>query len=385
MTSLFVSAQTEWEALLSTTAKWFYQPDALVLRAVLAAVKALDLNLSTVWLMILGPPSSAKTTLYLSPAAHKNRFETSGLSEAALLPLYRDKQGNRERGLLEQIGTRGIWVIKDFGSILSMREETRNTVSAAMREVYDGKWARKGGTGSQVWVGKCHVLAAATNAIERFHHLIGDLGDRFLSVRVDRIEGLGWHENAAGQRGQLERIKAELNTVGSQLLGASIGSPVASLEKEDSLRLAALAEITAIGRTPVNYTRAGELLGPADTEIPVRLYQALESLAIGDATLRGCRQVDEESLRLATRVALDTLPQRRGAILRAFLPSFPRIQRPEVKEAAQIKWREQAQRAIDEMVAIGMLRLTEEKGKEAVCHVDDSVEKLWHTAHSESA
>jgi hypothetical protein len=40
--------------------------------------------------------------------------------------------------LLQKIGASGFLVLKDFGSILSMRPETKAELLAALREIYDG-------------------------------------------------------------------------------------------------------------------------------------------------------------------------------------------------------------------------------------------------------
>ena len=65
-------------------------------------------------------------------------------------------------GLLRQIGDRGLLVIKDVTSILSMNRDTRATVLAALREIHDGHWARNLGTdGGAPWTGPAGSSSSA--------------------------------------------------------------------------------------------------------------------------------------------------------------------------------------------------------------------------------
>lgn len=51
-------------------------------------------------------------------------------------------------GLVRKIGDRGVLVIKDVTSILSMDRNVRAGVLAALREIYDGRWEHNVGVSS---------------------------------------------------------------------------------------------------------------------------------------------------------------------------------------------------------------------------------------------
>ena len=77
-------------------------------------------------------------------------------------------------GLLRKIGDHGVLVIKDVTSILSAARETRGTVLAAIREIYDGRWERNVGTdGGQTltWTGRIVLIGAVTTAWDSAHAL----------------------------------------------------------------------------------------------------------------------------------------------------------------------------------------------------------------------
>src|SRR5262249_28279419 len=90
-------------------------------------------------------------------------------------------------GLLREIGEFGIILLKDFGSILSMRPDAKAEVLGALREVYDGEWTRRVGTegGLQLyWKGKAGLVFGCTPVIDSHHSVIGAMGERFLLGRL---------------------------------------------------------------------------------------------------------------------------------------------------------------------------------------------------------
>ena len=90
-------------------------------------------------------------------------------------------------GLLREIGDRGLLVVKDFGSILSMYRDARAATLAALREIYDGHWTRiVGSDGGRVlhWEGQVGLVGAVTPALDSYHSVMAALGERFLLVRL---------------------------------------------------------------------------------------------------------------------------------------------------------------------------------------------------------
>jgi hypothetical protein len=74
-------------------------------------------------------------------------------------------------GLLRQIGSFGVLLVKDFTSVLAMNRDARAEARAALREVYDGAWARPVGTdGGRVLEcrGKCGLVGAVTPVYDQY-------------------------------------------------------------------------------------------------------------------------------------------------------------------------------------------------------------------------
>ncbi len=98
-------------------------------------------------------------------------------------------------GLLAKLGARGLLVVKDFTSIISMNREVRTGVLVALREVYDGKWERNvGADGGRTltWLARLVIIGAITTAYDTASGVISAMGDRFALVLIhstlNRIE-----------------------------------------------------------------------------------------------------------------------------------------------------------------------------------------------------
>src|SRR5262249_32667284 len=80
------------------------------------------------------------------------------------------------------IGERGILVVKDFTSILSLDRNVRGLVLSAFREIHDGHWVRdvsEAGGRKLTWRGRIVVIAACTTAWGQHHSVIASMGDKF--------------------------------------------------------------------------------------------------------------------------------------------------------------------------------------------------------------
>jgi hypothetical protein len=118
--------------------------DLGALDCVLAAAAAEKLDGDPPWLLVIGGSGAAKTET-LMPLTGAGATVVSTISgEAGLLSgtPAKERAADATGGLLSLLGHRGLLVIKDFTSILSMNRDTRALILAALREIYDGRWSR---------------------------------------------------------------------------------------------------------------------------------------------------------------------------------------------------------------------------------------------------
>ncbi|MCS7232464.1 MAG: hypothetical protein RMJ67_10095, partial [Elusimicrobiota bacterium] len=98
------------------------------------------------------------------------------------------------KGLLDEIKN-GIIIFKDLTTILQLDSTSRNEIMQQLREVWDGMYDKKFGTGKSVhWEGKITVIAGCTEAYESYREIDQTLGERFLIYRplIEQREKMVW-------------------------------------------------------------------------------------------------------------------------------------------------------------------------------------------------
>ena len=155
------------EETVAVFARWLHLPDLEPVYATLGAAAANYLPGTPVWLVLVSPPASGKTEILGSLALLPDVLQAATLTEASLLSgsPKREHGKGAKGGLLRELGDFGLVILKDMGSLLSMRPDAKSEVFAALREIYDGSWTRYVGTdGGRTlhWNGKLGMLAGAT-------------------------------------------------------------------------------------------------------------------------------------------------------------------------------------------------------------------------------
>lgn len=305
------------EAARAAYVRWFgAEYDLGALDCVLAAAVAERLGGDPPWLLIVGGSGAAKTETIMPLTGAGATVVSTINGEAALLSgtSKKERADNATGGLLRQLGERGVLVIKDVTSILSMNRDTRALVLAALREIYDGQWHRNVGTdGGQTlrWSGRIVVIGAVTTAWDSAHQVISAMGDRFVLVRLNS----GDHRRGAGRRAMLNvnaeiEMRAELaEVVGKVIAGADL-TPVTLTEAETDVILDA-ADLVTRARTAVERDFQGNPEFAHALEMPTRFAKQLVQLVRGGVAAGMTR---EHALTIAMRAAADTMPPLRLAI-----------------------------------------------------------------------
>jgi len=291
--------------------------DTQALDAVLAAAAVEQLDGDPLWLLLLSGSGNAKTETVQALSGAGAVSVSTVSSEGALLSAtpQKDKASDATGGLLRQIGGRGVLVIKDVTSLLSMNRDMRSQVLGALREVYDGRWTRSVGADggrSLCWEGRIVLVGAVTTAWDSARDVVAAMGDRFVVVRMDSHHG----RQAAGRRaigntGSEELMRAELaEAVGGVI--ASMDTTPTTLTAEETDVLLAAADVVTLARTGVEYDHRGDVIDAHAPEMPTRFAKQLAQVVRGSVAIGVSRA---EALRLAIRCARDSMPPLRLSIV----------------------------------------------------------------------
>lgn len=313
---------------------YFPTPDPLYL--VLSALAGNMMKGSPIWLVLIGAPSSGRTIMLetlanLAPKyAQGEKGPKPGVHIVGALKgpgslLSAVSMGERTKdstgGLLQYIGPRGVIVMKDFTSMLSMAREPLAETIGALREVFDGRYSRPVGSdgGRHLeWRGRLGFLAACTPAIDRHSAHIGDLGERWVYYRYLETDGYGETIKALGVRDP-ELMMAELRGHVENFMDAidmQWNEERRDLDSFERNKLYAMASLICAARSGVarDPYQGNEVVDVSIREAPPRMAQELGQLYLGAERI-GLEP--EESWRLVGKVALDSVRQLRMATLLA--------------------------------------------------------------------
>src|SRR5690606_9997833 len=342
--------------------RWFGDDyDLTALDCVLAAAAAERLDGDPAWLLVVSGSGAAKTET-ITPLAAAGAVVVSSINgEAALLSgtSARERAQDATGGLLRRIGERGLLVIKDVTSILSMNRDTRATVLAALREIYDGHWTCHVGTdGGQTlsWRGRLVVIGAVTTVWDRHYQVVSTMGDRFVLVRIASDE----NRRAAGRQAlrnvsREAAMRAEHADVVGRLLASVDPSTDVDLTDDEMDTLLDLADVVTRARTPVERDRSGAPLFAHALEMPTRFAKQLAQIARGGLALGMPR---ERAMDVAVRAAGDTMPPVRRDVLGAIV-DHPMSRIADVARRANVP-RSSVRRTLDDLHLLGFLDVEED-------------------------
>ncbi len=304
---------TSWDELVVYLNTEFHNPDLQAISIVMAAGRAQSLPGEPVWLFVIGPSGSGKTSIAINCLSSiPNTWIESNLTPRTLLSCAANGD---ENSLLKRIGS-GILAFKDFTTMLTKNPEQQAEIISQLREVYDGSYKSKTGFKWQEWEGKITVIAAVTPAIERAWLVHRELGERFMHVRWPNGDGMKISEVARFQCGREKQISAKMRSLAKEFY-SNASSITPSLSDEQGKQVEQWAAATAILRAQVvrDSKASRTIIEAVPPEEPTRIVKSLQTISVNHAALMN-REVNEDDMAVARRVAMDSIPSRRCSILR---------------------------------------------------------------------
>jgi hypothetical protein len=243
-----------------------------------------------------------------------------------------------------------------------MNRDTRASLLAALREIYDGKWERNVGTDggkSLTWTGRLVVVGAVTTAWDRAHDVISSMGDRFVVVRMDSTAGrMPAGRRACRNTGDEIQMRADLAATVGGLLGTVDSSQAIALTDAEQERLLQAADVVTLARTGVGYDYRGDVIDSHAPEMPTRFAKQLTQMVRGGVAIGLSRAA---ALRLALRCARDSMSPLRLAILDD-IARHPSSQTRDVRRRLE-KPRTTVDRQLQSLHMLGVLTCDEEEGE----------------------
>lgn len=296
---------------------WFGEHyDLSAIDAVLAVVAVERLDGDPAWLLLVSGPGATKTETVMPLRGCGGLVISTISSDAALLSgtPRKERAKGATGGLLRRVGNRGVLVVKDMTSILSLHPNMRAQVLAALREIYDGYWSREiGADGGQVleWSGRIAVVGAVTTAWDRAHAAVAQMGDRFVLLRMDSTEHrLTGGRRAIGNTGSETQMRDELAALAGAVIDTIRHAP--ALTDDDTERILLAADLVTLARTAVEFDYRGDVIDAHAPEMPTRFAKQLAQVFRGGVAIGLDR---DAALRLAIRCARDSMPPLRLAII----------------------------------------------------------------------
>ena len=231
----------------------------------------------------------------------------------------RERAKDATGGLLRRLGARGLLVIKDVTSILSMNRDTRAALLAALREIHDGRWERNVGTDG----GRTPDLDGPDRRHRRRDDRLGPGARRRRAAWAIASSSSAWIRRI----GRLSRRPPRLPQYrrgGSRCARSSRprsaacsppSTPAPAIDADGRgtrTHSRSAANVVTLARTGVDYDYRGDVIDAHAPEMPTRFAKQLTQLLRGALAIGLPRAT---ALRLAIRCARDSMPPLRLAIV----------------------------------------------------------------------
>jgi hypothetical protein len=338
-----VDAGTEaaFKNVLTVAGGFLLIKDFVPLKVCLAAVVASQVRHEPVWILLVQPPSSLKTEFIralneLICVHYESQITSSTLmsgKDAA------ETASGEEPSLLMSLN--GVLLtLKDFTTALTMKPDQRDKIFAQLREIGDGHYPARWGTGKVCdWKGYLGILAGVTDVVDDpyYRNVLSSLGERFMQIRWRsagrrEVARQALRSMVSGKKEEQRRALAQ--AVENWFANVKL-RPVQFSPEQESL-ICCLADLTTHLRTSVKRSRMNQAIAKKpQKEGPARLAQQLAAVVESLALAQGRATVNDEDIEAAIRVAISSMPVNRRLAMFA-LARIPEGQSKTLEDLAKL-------------------------------------------------
>lgn len=273
-----------------------------------------------IWLLIIGAPSGGKSEFVNSLSALTYAHQISTLTENSFLSAMGGSDG-KEKSLLHKIGDNGLILMKDYTSILSLKEELRKKILGDMREIYDQKITKMTGNGRDLdWKGKINFIGAVTDSIYLNEGDDASMGRRTIDYVMPHFSDevrIKMAKRSARNIGDSSIKREKIKTMFAEFIEEKrkempLLFPQLADELEDELIM--IADFSTKMRTATKRDFHGNLTFAPGSELPMRMANQLTIMAqvlifLNDGVLK------QEHHDILIKVALDSISRQRRITL----------------------------------------------------------------------
>lgn len=318
-----VRKDTPADLISKEVSRWLELPNDLLPVVALVVAVANRLPGPPVWLMIVAPPSSGKSEVIMGIALLEGVHKLYKLTAQTFVSGMKRSSSASAPSLLQRLQEQGKWLItlKDFGTLQSLNPTARNEILGQLREIFDGQFGGSYGTGEDPdWDGKLGLLVGATPAVDSQHKWSAELGERFVQFRPEAADPSEVADKAEAVTEKQDELRRTIAVAYQQAfeeamrLIASVGSVAITDRSRHAAKKLALFVADArrvVKRDSRSYSSAYQVL---PQEGPGRLVKTFRQLLAGALVCYGGDK--DAAIQLVTRIAVDSVPGRRGRLLR---------------------------------------------------------------------
>lgn len=309
--------------------KWLFLPNMDAVDVVLASTLSQKLDGPPVWLFLVSPPGGGKTIALAGLTQYETAYSTSTLTPHALIS-GANWQGQQDPSLIPKLNGQ-VLVIKDFTSILGLRDTDKEEIFSILRDAYDGTCGKVFGNGvERRYESRFTIIAAVTPRIYDLGENHASLGERFLKFAMgDNLHHASEDDiisKAIENVDQDSTIRNELADVTADFLTNSrTDAEIPVLENSLHKKIIALARFGARlrGNVSRNMYHNDLMTGRPFAELGSRLGIQLAKMGRALALVRGREEVGEDEYRIVRKIMLDTVSQRLEDLVRTVWKTCP--------------------------------------------------------------
>ncbi len=312
-------------------------PESLI-KAVLATCISVKMDLPTsLWLMVIGVPSSAKTDLVNFLRSFGLVYFVDTLTQNPFASGYVAPEGKKSYDMLPQVNDKCL-VVKDYTTIFSLSSETVKKLLGELVSIYDGQFKKFSPTRGlkEYTTNFSHLGCITPSALNRHTNYMNIIGPRFLFYRIPKLDEekskkgfeIAWRDNRKAKLKEIEKLVnlfleqtitgLENEIVNADFVDENIKSTLEQLaiftSKSRGIVITQEQSFKDEEDKTVTYTEVVDW----QVEEPWRAFQQLKGLATALCVVNQTYRISNQEISVLEKIVLSSMPVQRAEVLECF-------------------------------------------------------------------